>query len=732
MGAVYKARDTVLGRDVAVKVLPDRLRTDSLAKARFTREARLLASLSHPNILAIHDFGEEETIAFAVMELLEGIVLRHRLRDGPLPLDEALALGLSLAQGLAAAHAKGIMHRDLKPENVFLPAQGGLKILDFGLARSAAADAGDDTTLTQPGTILGTFAYMSPEQVRGVEADPRSDVFAFGAVLHEMLTGRPPFSGPSPADVMSAVLTIDAPPLSGTLAFVNALVRRCLEKDPEARFRSAVELVPALQELRPHPSAVADVLAAQRPAVRPMPVPSIAVLPFADMSAGRSLDYLCEGLAEEILLALSRVEGLRVVARTSAFRFKATVQDVRSIGSALGVDTVLEGSVRLAGDRIRVVTELVGTADGYQLWSDRFDRRFDDVFALQDEIAATVAAMLRVRLRGSSGIQTVPPRPGDAEAYRLYLKGRHHWNKRTEADLHQSVAYFKACIARDPAYADAHGGLAEAYATLGIYGATAPEAAMPLAQAAAERALVIFARVPGALAALGCVHALYRWSWTEAECDFRLAIDAMPGASSARSWYALNCLVPLGRFDEADTELRRALEVDPLSGAITTGVGACLYYARRFEKAVDQLRDVLEVDSRFALARYFLALTLAELGRHDAALSEIDQAVEHSGGSPEMIAASGYILARAGRTDAARARHDALQALSTERYVSPVLLAQIDAGLGAVDAAVAWLEKAFDGRASNLAWVGVRPTFDGLRNDARFQQMTARLGVRNS
>jgi serine/threonine-protein kinase len=731
MGEVFNGLDTLLDRHVAIKVLPERVATNSDARQRFEREARLLASLSHPNILAIHDFGHEQGVAFAVMELLEGETLRQRLRSA-LPAETALDYALGIARGLAAAHAKGVIHRDLKPDNIFLPIHGSVKILDFGLARLDAPMTNDVDTgqvfSTQPGLIIGTVGYMSPEQLLGLDTGVRADIFSFGAVLHEMLSGRPPFAGSS-VEIMNAVLNLDPPPLPLAMDFARGVVRTCLEKQPERRFQSAHDLVIAIEAIRLAPAASPTAPTTQWYTTVPSPAVarSIAVLPFADMSADKTLDYLCEGIAEEILLALTKVQGLRVVARSSAFRFKGASEDARTVGRALGVDSLLEGSVRAAGDRLRVITQLIDTADGSQLWSERFDRRLDDVFAVQDEIAGAVASTLRVRLQGASGIHPAPARPQDPEAYRLYLKGRHHWSKRTEADLHRSVELFRASLEKDPGFAHTHEGLAEAYVTLGIYGALPPDEVMPMARAAAERALEIGPPLPGALATLGCVNALYNWSWTEAEAQFRRAIESMPGASSAHGWYAMNHLVPLGRFDEAYDVLQRALEVDPLSLPIATALGVRAYYAHRYEEAAAALSNALELDSAFPMAHYFLALVFTELGRHDEALTEIETAMRGSQGSPEMTAAAGYALARAGNIEGARHRMDELLALSSARYVSPGLTAQIHAGLGATDEAFNWLDRAVAVRAADVAWLGVRPIFDALRNDSRFHALLARL-----
>jgi eukaryotic-like serine/threonine-protein kinase len=737
MGEVFRAQDTRLGRQVAVKVLAPELARDPDMRQRFDREARAVAALSHPNILAIHDVGDEEGVLYAVMELLEGETLRRRLRTGALPVSATHKVALQVARGLAAAHAKGIVHRDLKPENVFLEARGTVKILDFGLARidPAGRTTEDDTQVahqTKAGVVLGTTQYMSPEQVRGLAADTRTDIFSFGTVLYEMLWRVHPFAGPSTADTVSAILREEVMPRAadgtGPVAALERISLRCLQKRPDERFASADVLVLALEGAEP------DAVTGQLPSDLAVAAvashetrPSIAVLPFADMSPGRDLDYLCEGIADEIITALMKVPGVRVTARTSAFRFKGTSEDIRTVGQALGASAVLEGSVRSAANRLRISTQLISAEDGYQLWSERFDRTMDDLFAVQDDIAREVTNALQLTLSSGASRKLVSGRTEDPEAYTLYLKGRHFWAKRTEEALRTSVGYFQAAIARDAAFANARAGLAESYVTLGLYGVVTPDDVMPRARAEAQRALETFGASPGALATLGCVQAVYDWAWSEAEQSFRQAIEAGRGAPSPHHWYAINYLVPLGRFTEADRHLRQALDADPLSAPISASAGLRSYFAHQFEQALDEFAKTLAFESSFSAAHFFLGLSLAELGRFEAALAEIEAAVRLSGGSPEMIAAIGYVAARAGMIDRAHEAIGALERLAGERYVSPSLIAQVHTGLGRTEDALDWLERARNGKAADLAWLAVRPVFETLRAAPRFQAIQASM-----
>ena len=448
------------------------------------------------------------------------------------------------------------------------------------------------------------------------------------------------------------------------------------------------------------------------------------------MTPEKNLEFFCHGIAEEIINALIGVSGLRVVSLRPALRFKTTDEDVRRIGTMLNVETVLEGSVRAAGNRLRVISRLINAADGIHLWSERFDRDLDDVFAVQDEIARAAVSALGVRIKsGPADFAPLPGTPGtrDLDAYTSYLKGRHYWNQRTEAALHKSVSCFEAAIDRDPSYAEAYAGLAEAHATLALYGVLAPHAAIPRAKAAAQRAIDIAGTLSSPFATLGCVAAVYDWAWPEAERQYHRAIELNPEHPAAHHWYAINYLVPLKRFDEADTELRRAMGADPLSMPIRVSLGLRSYFAHRYAKARDELRESFELDAGSATARLFLGLTLVEMGSVDEAVPELETALQVAR-SPEMIAALGYAFARAGHADRARQALGELMTFASARYTSSSLIAQVHAGLGENTQAFEWLEKAADAHAADLAWLPVRPVFDSLRSEPRFHALLERLG----
>ena len=447
MGEVYRARDGRLGREVAVKVLPEAVADDPVSLARFEREARAVAALPHPNIVAIHDVGHEGRIWYAVLELLEGRTLRDILEGGPMPWRRAVEIAVPVAEALAVAHARGIVHRDLKPENLFLTADGRAKILDFGLARHLAPEASDDTgaatagQVTQPGIVMGTLSYLSPEQARGEAVDGRSDIFSLGSVLYEMLTGRRAFTAATASETLVAILR-DQPPAPAALgvsvpAEVWEVIRRCLEKSVERRFQSASDLAFALSSLGRQERGGSQPIPAAAGAI------SVAVLPFRNLSPDKENEYFSDGMTEELMNALAQVPGLRVAARTSSFAFKERREDVRAIGERLGVRSVLEGSVRRAGDRLRITAQLVNAADGYQVWSETYDRDARDVFAVQDEIARAIVERLRAKLGLSGGEALVKRGTEDPEAYNLYLKGRYFWNRRSLESSRRAIGYFE-------------------------------------------------------------------------------------------------------------------------------------------------------------------------------------------------------------------------------------------------------------------------------------------------
>lgn len=723
MGEVYLASDNRLSRDVAIKIVS---RLDPFHAARFDAEVRAVAGLTHPHIVSIFDVGEIDGRPYAVMEMLDGETLRARInRVGALSESEVVAFGVQIASALDAAHARQIVHRDVKPENIFVLRTGTVKLVDFGLA--AAMQPGDIavTRLTAQGLVVGTVGYMAPEQARGATIDARADVFSCGAVLFEMATGRPAFPGSSAVEILTAIISGVRPSFSAVPVsqWLQSIIVRCLHRDPSARFQSAAELHSALERgLAAAPG--------RQSVERPAQPTSIAVLPFADMSRGRDQEYLCEGIAEELITALSHISGLKVASRTAAFRFRGSAVDVSQAGLALGVECVLEGSVRTAGNQLRVATRLTQARDSYLLWSHQFDRSLDDIFAVQDEIARTVIQTLRPsQPPASTMIETATEA---TEAYTEYLKGRFHWNRRTEKDIDAAVVHFSRSIAIEPSFARGHAGLGDALATQGLYGLQRPAEVMPRAKASALRAVELDAELADGYVPLALVEAVYEWTWEDSERHFLKAAALARDSSTALHWYASNYLVPNGRFDEARAALERAAAADPVSLPIGTSRGVLAFYQRRFAEARDLLRATLALDASFAPAHFFLAQVLAELGDVDAALGHAERASALADRPPETVAALGVVAARAGHQSRAGQCLAELQATAASRFVSPGLAAQIYAALGADADACAALERAFIERAPDLVWMAVRPVFATLRSTERFQQLVSRLGLRQS
>ena len=726
MGEVYRAHDSRLRRDVALKLVPAVLARNADALARFEREAQTVAALSHPNIVAIFDVGRQEGVHYLVMELVEGDTLRERLSRGPLPTRTAVEVALQASRGLAAAHAKGVVHRDLKPENLLLTGDHRVKILDFGLARQSAdtavADQEDSPTLslrTEPGTLLGTVGYMSPEQARGRVADARSDIFAMGAVLCEMLTGERAFGTGSQAEALSAILR-DEPRGMGRLEHdaPPALVRvvgRCLQKSPDERFQSAGDLVFALEALATPSSA-----ASAQPLGAGASVPSIAVLPFSNMSPDPDTEYFSDGMTEEIINALAQLPGLRVAARTSSFAFKGKNQDLREIAEKLGVSSVLEGSVRRAGSRLRITAQLIDAKDGHHVWSERYDREVADVFAIQDEIAEAIAGRLRVTLAAPQG--RVEPPTRDPEAYDLYLKGRHFFNQRAAP---QAIAHFEEAIARDPDFASAYTGLSDSYGIHAYRGGIDTRVAYAGARAAVERARDLAPGSAEVNLSTGILEHYFGWDFVTEERELSDALRRSPRSAAPRYWLSL--LHGLrGRLEEALPLAREAAHLEPLSPYAVSVSGWALLTSRRFDEASAEFRKGLEIDPNAALHLEGLCRCQEALGNTAGAVATAEKLAAATDSSFGMgTLARAYACAE--RVEDARRILAQLGERAKREYVAPYHLLPALVSLGDWDEAFHAGERACDER-NALAWWGILydPACDALRKDARFPALVAR------
>jgi serine/threonine-protein kinase len=729
---VFLAHDRKHDRRVAIKVLLPEI-APAVSVERFLREIQIAARLMHPHIVPLIDSGRAGDLPYYVMPFVPGESLRERLlRDQRLPVDDAIRIAREVADALNYAHAVGVVHRDIKPENILM-ASGHAVVADFGIGKAMSASTGPHRAsgahdqparshFTDAGFVLGTPAYMSLEQAAGDDMlDGRTDIYSLGVVLYEMLTGAPPFSGPSAQVTLARRFVEDAPPLRRlrpeASETTEAAVQRALMRDPADRFATAGEFGAAL---------AAGAVTSAQPKAAADDAPSIAVLPFANMSADPDNEFFSDGMTEEIINALTRLRRLRVVARTSVFAFKGKAEDVRAIGGRLGVRTILEGSVRRAGGRLRITAQLINVADGYRLWFEQFDRESGDVFAIQDEIAQAIAKTLELSLFGGGVVERAG---GDPAAYELFLRARHMANRRTETSLHKAIDYYRSARERDTDYALAYSGEAEAWGLLAVYGAVAPAEAMPKAKEAARRAIALDPSRAEPHAALGMVRAAYDWDRPGAIAEFERAVQIDPQYPAGTQWLSTFVLTPAGRHEESLAAIRRCLLLDPLSPVLHMSLSGSLFYARRWADALAAADAALEVAPDFPLTHSFRGQSLSELGRHDEAVAALERAVQHSDRSPETVAALACVLARAGDAERARAEFARMVDSGRTRYVSLTLVAQVQSALDDKEQAFRALGRAVEERASDLIWIGVRPNFDPLRGDPRFRAALERVGL---
>ncbi|MGH9316238.1 MAG: protein kinase domain-containing protein [Thermoanaerobaculia bacterium] len=775
MGEVYRARDTRLGRDVAIKVLPEAVSADRDRLGRFEREARAASALNHPNILTIHDVGSVDGGPYVVSELLEGETLRQRLAAGPLSARKAVDFGIQIAHGLAAAHERGIVHRDLKPENVFVTGDGRVKILDFGLAKLIGPEAGKPAATgalteelgTRPGVVMGTVGYMSPEQVRGEPADARSDFFAFGSVLYEMLTRRRAFRGDNSVETMNAILKEEPPEPSrqrpDVTPALDRVVRRCLEKSPSERFQSARDLGFALEEASTAASAAAaaqpraggrprarlalalgagllllavllavnvrglrDRLRAGAPAG---PIQSLAVLPLENFSRDPEQEFFADGMTEELITHLAQIGALRVSSRTSAMRYKGTQKSVPEIARELNVDAVIEGSVLRVGSRVRITAQLIGAATDKHLWAQSYERDLRDVLALQGEVARAIAGEIGVTLTPQERSRLTSKKTVNPEAYEAYLKGRYHWDRGTAAGVQKSLEDFQQAAEKQPDFALAYAGIADAYNRLAAssINVLSPKEAFPKSKAAAMRAVELDPTLGEPYVSLAWDNFVFDRDFTTAESQYRRALELNPSYPDAHQSYA-SFLSRMGRFDEAIREAKRGQELDPISPEANLDVGFALHAARRDDEAIPWFRRVLDMDPSFLRAHWALGLALVQKGRYEEAIAELQKAVELSGGGV-ILGSLGYAYAVAGRRAQALEIVEKLKEGSRERYVPPAAVALVFAGLGEKDQAMLWLEKAYEERDPWATDLKTQPMFDSLRSDPRFLDLLRRVGL---
>jgi eukaryotic-like serine/threonine-protein kinase len=821
MGQVYLAQDTSLNRRVALKVLPAEVASDQDRMRRFKQEATAAASLNHPNIAHIYEIGQSGDLNFIAMEYVDGTTLRDKIHKEHENLSKLLRTLQHVAEGLAKAHDAGIVHRDLKPDNIMLTSDGHAKVLDFGLAKliepqttTDSVPSGEEPTILQPqstpGLILGTMGYMSPEQAQGKtkQIDHRADIFSFGCILFEAITGQRPFTGKDHIEVLNKLIREPAAPLASlnpdAPADLQRIVRRCLAKDPEQRYQNmkdvAIELKDIRRELqergngstvppgsaagseaRPmwkaeptrvqeQPATIAPpvsaatrassaefivnelkrhkaatiagavlILIAAAAAVfgirsylharsTEVAVESIAVIPFVNQNNNPTDDWISDGLTESIINNLTQVPNLKVIARSSVFRYKGRETDPVAVGKELGVRAVLTGRLMQRGDTMLISAELIDIRDNKQLWGEQYERRLADMLSVQREIAREITTNLRPTLSGVEQSRMDKQFTASSEAYQLYLRGRYYWNKRTPADFQRSIPLFEQAIEKDPNYALAYTGLADSYALLTAYSIEPARQLMPKAKEAALKALALDDKLAEAHASLGQITVYYDYDFATAEREYRRAIELNPNYATAHQWYA-ELLSATRRTDEGLVEIRRALELDPLSIIMNRIYADILLDARRFDEAIQHYHKTIELDPSLPILHYFLARAYIGKGMHDQAVDEFSKTAMLSKTPPEMVQKMKDVYVKNGWRAYAQANLDQILSRAAQGQLPPFVIATFYAQLDRKDEALKWLEKGYTERDYRMTLVSVAFEFDGLRSDPRFKDLVRRMGL---
>jgi serine/threonine-protein kinase len=779
MGIVYKAEDLKLKRIVAIKFLPKRLSVHGEERERFILEAQAASALNHPNICVIHEIDEVDDESFIVMEHMDGVTLREWIRkkaeqaDGyrKLGMKEAVDLATQIAEGMEKAHEKGIIHRDVKSENIMVTSDGRAKIMDFGLAKLKGV-----SKLTKTGSTVGTIAYMSPEQVEGIETDQRTDIFSFGVVVYEMLSGRLPFRAEHETAMMYEIINVEPQSLAdqhnGIEPELNRIVMKCLEKDREERYQSMREVVVDLKRYRRDSDGrrierkpdVHDTPQPSGPSLSGKPrggsqtkwlkislallgaillislgifmftpktasIDSIAVLPFENVGADPNTEYLSDGITESIINTLSQLSNLSVMSSSSVFHFKGKDIDPQKAGKELGVKAVLRGRVIQRGDNLQISTELVNVSNNMHIWGEQYNKKLTDILAVQEEISKHISQQLRLKLVGEDEKKLAKRSTENTEAYQLYLKGRFHWNKRRLGDLQKAVDYFNQAIEKDSGFALAYAGLASTYAILPEYSGFPAKDYIPKTENATRKALEFDPTLAEPHAALGLIKNDYQWDWSGAEKEFKRAIELNPNYPTTHQWYSVN-LVQQARYEEALAEIKRAQELDPLSLVINLCVAEVFIYMRRYDLSVEQLKKTIELDPNFPGAHDDFGMLYTHLGKYDEAISEM-QIFKQNVGADTIYAIGdiGYVYARAGKRDEAIQILNKLFDWSKQGYTLSVQIAGVYVGLGDKDKAFEWLGKGYDEENNVLGYVKVDREWDDLRSDPRYTALLKKMGL---
>ena len=810
MGAIYLATDTVLLRNVALKVLPENIANDKKRLSRFEREAHAVSALNHPNILTVHEFGHENGIHYLATEFVDGRTLRDELQTGDLSLIDALSIAEQAALALSAAHAAGIVHRDIKPENIMVRNDGIVKVLDFGLvkftdAKGETSDAEASTKLnTNPGVVMGTVAYMSPEQAKGRPVDERTDIWSLGIVLYEMICETTPFDGESTNDVIAAILRSEPKPISNYLADVprdlERLVGKCLRKDPEQRYQHIKDVLIDIRELKQelafelkeqhskklnveantqtfvhdHPTnvgtseptnelltihqtssaeyVVSEIKQHKRGFIllsigvlfaaigfgywffsnrisNAAPIESIAVMPFVNASGNNDVEYLSDGMTETLINSLSQLPKLSVKGRSSVFRYKGKDVEPRTIGTELSVQAVLNGRVVQRGDSLILSLDLVDTKTGNQIWGEQYSRKLTDILSLQHEIGRDVSNKLRAKLSGEDTARLAKNYTANPEAYQLYLQGRYHWNKRTDEDIKKSTEYFQKAIDKDPNYALAYVGLADSYIVVPVLPARESH---PKAKAAALKALSIDPSLGEAHAALANSAVYYEWDWPNGEKEYKRAIELSPQYATSHHWYG-ESLALVGRFDDSFAEYGRALELEPLSLAISTDLAYAYVFARQYDRAIEHLKKLAVLDPNYVRTHYYLARAYEEKGMLQEAIESYAKGRLLDGENPAAVATYVATFNAVLKTSGANGYWQKLVEIENDQGVKgnlyPVVVAGYYARLNDRDRVFPLLEIAFEARATDMAFLNVSPEWDNVRSDPRFRDLLRRVGL---
>lgn len=762
VGEVYLAQDTTLGRTVALKILHAKVAEDPDLMERFLQEAKIASSLDHPNVAHIYDVGESNGTRFIAMQFVEGDTLQCRLEKAPLPIGEILDIGIQIADALEEAHSKGISHGELNASNVMITARGPVKVLDFGVAKIWDF-TGLDSNLQDPEqqnvspVNFDALQYLSPEQTEGIRITRRSDVYSLGVILYQMTTGRLPFSSGTRIETLKQISRDQVQSISRfnhrAPAELDRIIHKCMEKDPNYRYQSAQDLLVDLKNLkRDFESGTAIISGVHRSPLpskkqalallaivlivsaflffqyksRSQKLHSLAILPFVNINADPSMEYLSDGITESTINSLSQLPNMKVLARGTVFTYKGKAVDPRTAGRELNVDAVVTGSIQQQGDVLTIQASLVNTRDGVQVWGDRYSRPFEDLLAVQTEISREISSNLRLTLTGKQQEQLNKIYTKNMEAYQLYLKGRYYLNMRTQDGFNKAIENFQKAIQKDPEFALAYSGLSDSYALLSNWGFLPSTEGYPKAKAADLKALELDDSLAEAYNSLGSIQSSYDWNWQEAEKSFLRAISINPNLADAHHWYSFY-LSTTGRHEEAILEMQEALQLDPLSLIISANMGFTYYVGREYDKAIDQLKKTIDLDPNFAITYQYLGYTYEQKKMYDQALQALRKATTLAPDNLTFYADLARISAVSGKKQEAERILQYLMNISNERYVSPFDVASIYTGLGDKGKALEWLYRAYEVHADTITYLKMDPRFDSLRSDPRFQELLRRI-----